>query len=164
MELLLFLVLLDFFPVFLFQSLKQNASKDEQQLGRNRPLISDQAADGSSTLSRFRRHGVSMQVPTMPPCCVRKGERLSRRLLNFLHGGYQRAEASSISQCDDRFTNESSNESKRRWRGAMKQKKTSSRALDIRRGLVWWHWMIYGNDVPWSHVNYRCFLHAPRLQ
>lgn len=73
----------------------------------------------------------------MPPCCVRKGERLSRRLLNFLRGGYQRAEASSILQCDDRFSNESSNESERRRRGAgVKQKKLSSRVLDIRKGLM----------------------------
>ncbi len=39
--------------------------------------------------------------------------------LNFLLSRYQRAEASSISQCDDRCSNVSSNESRRRWKAAV---------------------------------------------
>ena len=37
---------------------------------------------------------------------------LSMHPLNFPHGGYQRAEASSIPEYDDRFCNENSNASK----------------------------------------------------
>lgn len=45
----------------------------------------------------------------MSPCHVRKVERVSSHPLNFLRGGYQRAEdnTSSVSQCDDRCSNES---------------------------------------------------------
>lgn len=171
MELLYWPILFYFFPLPLSVTWRKSV---QGQAAAWTELVSDFWSD-----NRWKEHIKSSQTsgsinaalgfrqrraPTMPPCCVRKGERLSRRLLNFLRGGYQRAEASSISQCDDRFSNESSNESERRWRGAgVKQKKLSSRALDIRKGLMWWHWMIYVNDMPWSRVNNTCFLPHPHL-
>lgn len=94
----------------------KSLSKDKQQLEQNWPLISDQTTEGRSTLSLLRRQGAWMQHRVLncsKPwwCRVRKSERVFRHPLNFLRGGYQRAEASSASLCDDRCCNESSNES-----------------------------------------------------
>ncbi len=101
-------------------------SKDKQQL-QSWPLISDQTTGGSSTLSLLRRQGTWTQRRGLSCGELWRCRRVvSGRVRGFLgvlwillHGGYQRAEASSVSHCDDRCCNERFNESERRWKGAV---------------------------------------------